>query len=209
MVDVEYFWDPACPFSWITSRWTVNVMEQQPMTVDWRFVSLRIINEHKDYETDFPQGYERVHTRGLELLRVAAAVKAQLGVDAVLPFYTAVGTRIHVEKDPESLDERAGVEAILADLGYPVEPAAAACSTEYDDLIRADSEEALERCGGDVGTPVISFTPPDGPTFFGPVVSRAPTGKEAVDLWNAIALLGTSEHFSELKRSTRARPQFD
>lgn len=209
MFDVEYFWDPACPFSWITSRWTVNVMEQQPMTVDWRFVSLRMINEHKDYDTDFPPGSERVHTRGLELLRVAAALKAQLGDDAVLPFYTAVGTRIHMEKDPESLDVRAGVEAILADLGYPVEPAGAAHSTEYDDRIRADSEEALERCGGDVGTPVISFTPPDGPTFFGPVVSRAPTGKEAVDLWNAITLLGTSEYFSELKRSTRGRPRFD
>lgn len=209
MVDVEYFWDPACPFSWITSRWAVNVMEQQPMTVDWRFISLRMINEHKDYEVDFPEGYERVHTRGLELLRVAAAVRKELGPDAVLPLYTALGTRIHVEKDPSSLGEAAGVEAILAELGYPVELAAAMHSTEYDAVIRADSEEALERCGGNVGTPIISFTPPDGPTFFGPVISRAPTGREAVDLWNAIGVLGTNEDFSELKRSTRGRPQFD
>ncbi len=209
MADVEYFWDPACPFSWITSRWVVNVMEQQPMTVDWRFISLRMINEHKDYEIDFPGGSERVHTRGLELLRVADAVRKELGAGAVLPLYTALGMRIHVEKDPSSLDDVVGVEAILAELGYPVDLAAAMHSPEHDAVIRADSEEALERCGGNVGTPIISFTPPDGPTFFGPVISRAPKGQEAVDLWNAVRVLGANEDFSELKRSTRGRPQFD
>lgn len=209
MADVEYFWDPACPWSWLTSRWMVNVLAEQPMTVDWRFISLRMINEGKDYERDFSPGHERGHARGLELLRVAAAVREKLGPDAILPLYTAFGTRIHMEKDPTSLDDPAGVEGVLEDLGYPVELAKAASSTDYDDVIRADTDEALERCGGNIGTPVVSFLPPDGPSFFGPVISRAPAGQEAVDLWNAVCTLGTNEHFSELKRSTRGRPQFD
>jgi hypothetical protein len=209
MTDVEYFWDPACPWSWITSRWMVHVLVQQPMTVDWRFISLRMINEGKDYGRDFPAGHERVHERGLELLRVAAAVRAEAGPDAVLALYTAVGTRIHVEKDPSAFDVPAGVESVLAELGHPVGLAAAAHATEFDDAIRADSDNALARCGGNIGTPVISFTPPDGPSFFGPVISRAPKGREAVDLWNAVCTLGTNDHFSELKRSTRGHPQFD
>ena len=209
MADVEYFWDPACPWSWLTSRWMVNVIAEQPMRVEWRLISLRMINEHKDYGQDFPEGHERVHQRGLELLRVAAAVRAEAGEAAVLPLYSALGTRIHVEKDPQFFDGRAGIEAVLADLGHPAQLAGAATSTEFDGLIRADSEEALERCGGNIGTPVISFLPPDGPSFFGPVISRAPRGQEAVDLWNAVCTLGTNEHFSELKRSTRGRPQFD
>jgi len=204
MPDVEYFWDPACPWSWLTSRWMVNVIAEQPMDVDWRFISLYMINDEDD-----PSKRKRGHERGLELLRVAAAIKAELGPDAVLPFYTAVGTRIHVEKDGQAFDEPGGVEAVLADLGYPAHLATAARGTEHDGLIRADGEEALERCGGNIGTPVISFLPPDGPSFFGPVISRAPTGQEAVDLWHAVCTLGTNEHFSELKRSTRGRPQFD
>ena len=204
MPDVEYFWDPACPWSWLTSRWMVNVLAEQPMDVDWRFISLYMINDEDD-----PARRKRGHERGLELLRVAAAAKAELGHDAVLPFYTAVGTRIHVEKDGEAFDRPGGVEAVLADLGYPAHLAEAARSTEHDGRIRADGDEALERCGGNIGTPVISFLPPDGPSFFGPVISRAPAGQEAVDLWKAVCTLGTNEHFSELKRSTRGRPQFD
>lgn len=209
MPDVELFWDPACPWSWLTSRWVVNVLAVQPMTVDWRFLSLRIVNEDKDYERDFPPGHERGHTRGLELLRVAAAVRDTLGPDAVLPFYSAVGRRIHVDHDAAAFDEPANVEGVLADLGYPLGLVKATVSDEHDAVIRADTMEALDRCGGGIGTPVVSFSPPDGPTFFGPVISRAPTGQEAVDLWNAVRLLGENPHFSELKRSTRGEPQFD
>lgn len=209
MTDVEYFWDPACPWSWLTSRWMVNVIAEQPMTVDWRFISLRMVNEDKDYERDLPKGYERTHTRGLELLRVAAAIREELGPDAVLPFYTAVGTRIHVQRDPEAFDDPATVKAVLAELGYPVELAAEATSDGFDHVIRGDTKDALDRCGGNIGTPVISFTPPDGPSFFGPVISRAPKGQEAVDLWNAVRLLGENPNFSELKRSTRGHPEFD
>ena len=208
MADLEFFWDPVCPWAWLTSRWVVNVIEEKGMEVDWRFISLRIVNEARDYEKEFRAGYERGHTRGLELLRVAAAARTTLGPETVLPLYTAFGERIHLEKNPESFDDPSGVASILTTLGYPAELGAAATSTDHDELIRAETQEALDRCGGNIGTPVLSFTPPDGPSFFGPVINKAPKGKEAVELWDAVMALGSNPHFSELKRSLRGRPDF-
>ncbi len=179
------------------------------MEVDWRFISLRMVNKDRDYEKDFKPGYERGHTRGLELLRVAAAVRGELGPDAVLPLYTVLGRVIHHEKGAESFDDPAGIEAVLTELGYPAALGAAQTSTEHDELIAFDTQEALDRCGGNIGTPVLSFTPPDGPSFFGPVINKAPKGQEAVDLWDAVLALGSNPHFSELKRSTRGRPDFE
>ncbi|MBA2282793.1 MAG: hypothetical protein M3527_10320 [Actinomycetota bacterium] len=208
MADLEFFWDPVCPWAWLTSRWVVNVQAEKPMDVDWRFICLRLVNADKDYATDFPERYERGHTRGLELLRVAAAVREAVGRDAMLPVYSAFGRTIHVEGNPEAFDDPGGVERILEELGHPVELGAAAFTTDYDELLRAEGQEALDRCGGNVGTPVLSFTPPEGPSFFGPVINQAPRGREAVELWDAVLALGSNPHFSELKRSTRGRPQF-
>ena len=208
MADLEFFFDPVCPWAWITSRWVVNVTEEQPMDVDWRFICLRIVNEHRDYEKDFRPGYERGHTRGLELLRVAAAARATIGRDAVLPLYTAFGRTIHLERNAPAFDEPAGVATILSELGYPAELAEAAISTEYDGVVREETQLALDRCGGNIGTPVLSFQPPEGPSFFGPVINKAPKGKEAVELWDAVWALGSNPHFSELKRSLRGRPDF-
>ncbi|MEY2435238.1 MAG: hypothetical protein QOF97_74, partial [Acidimicrobiaceae bacterium] len=143
MADLEFFWDPVCPWAWITSRWVVNVLDEKPMDVDWRFISLRMVNEARDYEKDFRPGYERVHTRGLELLRVAAAVRAKLGREAVLPLYTAFGQRIHLERGAETFDDPSGVASILTELGYPAELGAAATATEHDDFIRTETQEAL------------------------------------------------------------------
>ena len=209
MADLEFFWDPGCPWAWITSRWVVNVQARKPLSVDWRFIALRFVNAHRNYETDLPTGYERRHNRGLSLLRVAAAVRQGVGSDAVGPLYTAFGRRIHVERAAESLEEPQGIAAVLDALGHPPALAAAARSTEHDELIRAETDEALDRCGGNIGTPVLSFAPPDGPSFFGPVLSRAPKGHEALELWDAITTLGANPFFSELKRSTRGRPEFD
>jgi 2-hydroxychromene-2-carboxylate isomerase len=209
VADVEFFWDPVCPWAWITSRWLLNVMALEPLDVDWRFISLRIVNEERDYGGQLPPGYERRHTRGLELLRVAAAARTELGPDAVLPLYSAFGRTLHNERRESALDEQSGLEEVLRELGYPAQLAAAAKSTDHDDLIRSETREALGRCGGDIGTPVISFSPPNGPSFFGPVISRAPKGDDALDLWKAVRVLGSNPYFSELKRSTRGRPQFD
>src|SRR5687767_3330321 len=138
MADVEFFFDPVCPWAWITSRWVVNVLEEQPMTVDWRFICLRIVNEHRNYEKEFRPGYERGHTRGLELLRVAAAARSAIGPEAVLPLYTAFGRTIHLERDAVAFDSPAGVASILESLGYPAELGAAALSTEFDGVVRKE-----------------------------------------------------------------------
>ncbi len=179
------------------------------MEDDWRFISHRIVNKDRHNETEFRPGYERGHTRGLELLRVAAAVRLELGGEAVLPLYTVLGRVIHHERAAPSFDEPGGMQGVLEELGYPVALGAAATSTEHDELIAFETQEALDRCGGNIGTPVLSFTPPDGPSFFGPVINKAPKGQAAVDLWDAVVALGSNPHFSELKRSTRGRPEFD
>lgn len=209
MTDVDFFWDPVCPWAWLTSRWVVNVMAERPLEVEWRFISLRIVNEARDYEKEFRPGYERGHTRGLELLRVAAALRAEVGSGAVLDYYTAVGRALHHEQRHTDFDDPAGVTAVLEGLGHPTALAAAATDTAFDGVIREETALALERCGGNIGTPVLTFGPPDGPSFFGPVINRAPKGAEAVALWEAVVALGSNPHFSELKRSLRGRPQFD
>lgn len=209
MADVEFFWDPVCPWAWITSCWVRNVQAERPMEVDWRFISLRIINEHRDYDREFPEGYIATHTRGLKLLRVAASVRATEGRAPIGGLYEAFGTVIHPGRNATSLDSVDGIAAALAGLGLDTAHAAAADDTDFDEVIRADTSEAMERCGGNVGTPILSWQPPDGPSFFGPVISKAPRGAEAVKLWDAITELGANPWFSELKRSTRSRPQFD
>ena len=209
MADLEFFWDPVCPWAWITSRWVVNVMAEQPLDVEWRFICLRIVNEDRDYEREFAPGYERGHTRGLEMLRVAAAVRDRVGPDQMLPLYTAYGTIAHVGRNREAFDDPATTRSVLEDLGLPVELAELATSDTYDSVLRAETKEALDRCGGNIGTPVLSFSPPDGPSFFGPVINKAPKGADAVELWEAVTRLGRNPHFSELKRSLRGRPQFD
>ena len=209
MADVDFFWDPVCPWAWLTSRWVVNVMAERPLEVDWKFIALRIVNEERDYEKEFRPGYERGHTRGLELLRVAAALRESVGAEAVLPYYTAVGTALHLERRHEEFDAPGGFERILDQLGHPTTFAGAALDTDFDTVIREETKTALDRTGGNIGTPVLTFGPPDGPSFFGPVINRAPKGAEAVELWDAVTALGSNPHFSELKRSLRGRPQFD
>src|SRR5919107_1588106 len=109
---LDFFWDPVCPWAWITSRWVKDVADQRALHVSWKFIALRIVNEDKDYERDFRPGYERGHTRGLELLRVVAAIRERVGADAVLPYYTAVGTALHLERRHEDFDSPAGIESI-------------------------------------------------------------------------------------------------
>ncbi len=209
MAEVEFFWDPVCPWAWLTSRWVVNVLAERPMEVAWRFIALRIVNEERDYEKEFSPGYERGHTRGLELLRVAAALQERVGPDAVLPYYTAVGEALHLHKRHTDFDEPAGVQGILRDLGHPLDLAEAQLDPSFDTVIREDTKTALDRTGGNIGTPVLTFGPPDGPSFFGPVINKAPKGADAVALWDAVVALGSNPHFSELKRSLRGRPDFD
>jgi hypothetical protein len=211
--DIEFFWDPVCPFAWITSRWVAKVAARTGYRVDWRFISLRLINKHKDYATEFPPGYEFGHTAGLRMLRVAAAVRAELGREPIGALVTAYGLS-HWDRpasDPlgSRLSTHEHVVEVLTGAGLPTRFADALDDTAWDPLIDAESEMALARTGRDVGTPIVSFHPPDGLSFFGPVISRVPNDDEAVALWDAVTTLAGFPGFAEIKRSLRERPQLN
>jgi 2-hydroxychromene-2-carboxylate isomerase len=209
--DIEFFWDPVCPFAWITSRWVQKVADQSGYRVDWRFISLRLLNKDKDYATEFPPEYEAGHTAGLRMLRVAAAVRAELGRDAIGPIVTAYGQSLWDR--PEGSDVWADLStpghavAVLAAAGVPTTFAESLDDESWDAALDKETELALSRTGREVGTPIISFRPPDGPSFFGPVISRVPDDADALRLWESVVALATFPGFSELKRSLREVPQ--
>ncbi|MEA3218870.1 MAG: hypothetical protein QOJ19_5026 [Acidimicrobiia bacterium] len=208
--DVEFFWDPVCPWAWLTSRWVAEVARQRDLDVDWRFISLRLLNADKDYGRDFPEGYPEIHGSGLKLLRVAAAVREAEGRDRMGELYTQFGGDIHVHRRRKELTEHfeEGFPEYLQSVGIPPQYAAAANDERWDDVLRAETEEALERTGRDVGTPIISFRRKDQvQSFFGPVISTVPRGEEALRLWDAIWEVATYPGFAELKRSLRETPQ--
>ncbi|HEV7827106.1 MAG TPA: DsbA family protein [Mycobacteriales bacterium] len=206
--DVDFFFDPVCPFAWITSRWVVEVAERRELAVTWRFISLRLLNADKDYATHFPPGYTEGHTLGLRLLRVAAATREAAGNEAVGRLYTELGQRIHREGAGLMQLGEGGAEKALAAAGLPAELAAAADDERFDAVLTAETTLALDRAGPDVGTPIVTFGPPDGPSFFGPVLSRVPRGQDAVDLWDATERLARFPGFAELKRALREPPRF-
>ena len=208
--DVEFFWDPICPWAWITSRWVQEVASQRNLTVDWRFIALRLLNAGKDYEKDFPAGYPAIHGTGLKLLRVAAAVREAEGCDRMGALYTQFGGDIHVRGRRDELINNfdAGFPEYLRSVGISDRFAEAANDDRFDPVLQAETDEALTRTGKDVGTPIISFTR-DGEqfSFFGPVISRVPRGQEALRLWDAVWEIATFPGMAELKRSLRERPQ--
>lgn len=205
MADLDFFWDPVCPWAWITSRWVREVQAQRPLDVDWRFIALKIVNEDKGYSPELVERYTKVHGMGYTLLNVAAAVREKHGREPLGELYTALGTRIHIEKDAPSLRETAGIAAVLDSLG--LDPALADVGDAFEDVVRADTELALERAGRDIGTPVLTFSPPDGFSFFGPVIAKAPKGEDALKLWDAVETLAHFPGFAELKRSIRNTPE--
>ena len=213
--DVRFYFDPVCPFAWMTSKWVRIVQEQRGYAVDWRFISLRMVNADVDYETHFPPGYVAGHTAGLQLLRVAAATRDRFGPEAVGRFYAAAGGRIFdSEPDPARQGSDGGyrgttefVISILTDAGLPADLADALDDEDFDAQIRRETDEALTLTGKDVGTPIIQFQPPDGTAFFGPVISRLPSPADAVRLWDNVVGLATFPGFAELKRSLRETPQ--
>jgi 2-hydroxychromene-2-carboxylate isomerase len=209
--DIEFFWDPVCPFAWITSRWVEKVVAQTDYSVDWRFISLRLVNKAKDYATEFPPEYEFGHTAGLRFLRVAAAVRADLGREPLGQMVTAFGHSYWDQPKGSDIARRLSTpdhaEAALAAAGVPVSYAAALDDTSWDDLLEEETELALSRTGRDVGTPIISFRPPDRVSFFGPVISAVPSDEDAVRLWDAVTTLAGFPGFAEMKRSLREKPQ--
>jgi hypothetical protein len=205
--DLDFFWDPVCPWAWITSRWVHEVMDQRELTVDWRFIALKIVNEDKGYAPEAQERYTKVHGLGFTLLKVAAAVREKHGREPLGDLYSDFGGRIHVERDAPSLRTTDGIAAVLAARDLDPALAEAAETDLYADAVRADTELALERAGRDLGTPVLTFAPPDGFSFFGPVISRIPRGEEALKLWDTVETHATFPGFAELKRSLRNAPE--
>ncbi len=209
--DIEFFWDPVCPFAWITSRWVEKVAAQRDYDVDYRFISLRLINKHKDYATEFPGGYEFGHTAGLRFLRVAAAVRADLGRGRIAALVTAYGESYWDLPTGSGMRTKLSTTEhaveVLEAAGVPTRFAEALDDESWDQLIDEESDLALSRTGRDVGTPIITFHPPDGLSFFGPVISRVPDDADALRLWDAVVELAGFPGFAEMKRSMREVPQ--
>ena len=210
--DLRFYFDPVCPFAWMTSKWVRKVVAQRDYAVEWRFISLRLLNSHIDYDAHFPPEYEAGHTAGLRLLRVAARARAEHGVEAVGPLYEAFGAHVF-EAAPDAgsavarLDDGTLLPAVLRDAGLPLSLADAQADESLDLDIRAETDEALSLTGKDVGTPILHFQPPGGVAFFGPVISRLPSDEEAVELWDHVIGLARFPGFAELKRSLRELPQ--
>lgn len=205
--DIDFFFDPGCPFAWQTSVWVRRVQELRGITVGWRFISLRFINEGKE----LPQAMIDGQIRGLRYHRICAAARERFGNDTVGDLYKAWGERYwNTPSTASSLSERfaeanARVDpaAILAALDLPADLLAAADDESWDAGIRAESDGALERTGADVGTPIITYDPPHGSSLFGPVISSVPDDATALALYDAVRTLAGFDGFSELKRSKR------
>jgi len=199
---VEFYWDPVCPWCWITSRWMVDVGHQRRIQVNWKLFSLKLINKDRDVS----ERHALLHDMGLEALRVAAAVGRDFGNDGIGKIYTAMGAAYHHDQtdigDPDMLEE------ILKTCAFPTNLAAAATDTSWDEVIQADMNRAIAKAGTDVGVPQIVLDGGEGPGFFGPVISPAPTGEDALKLWDALIVVGRTNGFFELKRTREIGPIF-
>lgn len=212
--DINFYFDPVCPFAYMTSKWVRKVQAQRDYTVDWRFISLRLLNAHIDYEAHFPPEYEAGHTAGLRLLRVAASVRREHGREPIGPLYDGWGRRIfdahtgsYLDGDTDFRGTPDFVRPTLEELGLPARHVDALDDAGLDAEIQAETDEALDLTGRDVGTPIIHFQPPRGAAFFGPVISRLPNEEDAVRLWDNVIGLASFPGFAELKRSLREKPQ--
>jgi 2-hydroxychromene-2-carboxylate isomerase len=208
--DLHFWFDPVCPFAWMTSKWVRRVAAQRDVAVEWRLISLRLLNRHVDYAAQFPPDYEAGHTAGLRLLRVAARARAEHGPAVLDRLYAATGEHVFESEqapDREHRGTREFVAPILVAAGLPADLADALDDAAWDAEIQAETDEALRLSGKDVGTPILQFDPPDGPAFFGPVISRLPGDAEAIELWDHVVALARFPGFAELKRSLREQPQ--
>lgn len=206
VLDLEFFLDPVCPWCWITSRWVTHVQAEQDYRVGWRFISLELLNKEKERT---PQ-HQAVHQAGQRALRVADQMRIDHGNEAVAAYYTALGTRLHVEQRREDLLADILIAEALAETGHDAALIAHATDESHDEHLQEETDLALSRTGPNVGTPILTFAPGQGDregSFFGPVISKAPRGADAVKLWDAVETLATSG-VAELKRSLRAKPEF-
>ena len=195
----DFWFDPACPWAWMSSRWIKELERVRPIEVRFHVMSLAVLNDGRD----LPAEYVDLMSRAWAPVRVCIAAEAEFGPTILDPLYTALGTRIHPGGEPM---DRTLIEKALVDVDLPVELADAGYTDAWDDRLRASHHDGMDRVGQDVGTPVISV---GGVSFFGPVVTPAPKGDDAGRLWDGVVLVAGTPGFYELKRSREQGPIFD
>ncbi len=195
----EFWFDPLCPWAWMTSRWMMEVERVRPVDVTWSVMSLSVLNEGRDLS----ESYRAMMDRGWGPVRVIIAAAEQYGDKVIKPLYDAMGSRIHLggEKDYAKI-----LVPALEEVGLDTSLAEAAESDAHDAVLRASHARAMDLVGDDVGTPVIAV---NGEAFFGPVVSPSPKGEAAGRLWDGCVLVASTPGFFELKRSRTVGPIFD
>jgi 2-hydroxychromene-2-carboxylate isomerase len=201
--NVQFWFDPVCPWAWITSRWMLEVEKVRPVRPDWRIMSLAYLNLSQHEGKGLNEDYLKRMSLAWGPVRICAAAAQEKGPDILGPLYTALGTRFHVEgrrEDPAVITEA------LAEVGLPESLASAATSTEFDEQIKASHNEAFDEVGLDVGTPVIRIA---GKALFGPVITPAPKGEAAGRLWDGLVLVTEADGFFELKRTRDRKPSFE
>lgn len=201
----DFWFDPLCPWAWLTSRWMLEVEKVRPVEVRWHVMSLSVLNESKLDE--LPEEYRELLATGWGPVRVCIAAEQKFGSEVLGKLYTAMGTRIHIRGEGRGRDMLVGA---LEDAGLPVELADAADSDAYDTALRASHKEGIDLVGQDVGTPVIAVPGADGEqiAFFGPVVTPAPKGEAAARLWDGTLMVASTPGFYEIKRTRDAAPDF-
>jgi 2-hydroxychromene-2-carboxylate isomerase len=197
---VDFWFDPSCPWAWMTSRWVDEVAALRDLDVHWHVMSLAVLNEKRD---DLPEAYREFLPRALRYTRLVSAVAEIAGEQHVKPLYDALGTRIH---PGGSKDADVVMAESLAEVGLDAELARHADTDEYEPQLRASHAEGLALVGQDVGTPIVAV---NGVAFFGPVISPAPKGEEAAALWDGVVAVAAYDGFFELKRTRTRDPRFD
>ena len=197
-IPVDFWFDPLCPWAWMTSRWVLEAQKVRPISPSFHVMSLAYLNEDKDISEE----YREMLRPAWGPVRVIIAASEAEGDDVILPLYTAMGNRIHLEG--RKID-RELIEESLEEVGLPASLADAMDDSSYDDAVRKSHHMGMDQVGQEVGTPVISV---EGVAFFGPVVTPAPKGEAAGRLWDGVVLVAATPGFYELKRSREKGPDF-
>ncbi len=195
---IDFWFDPICPWAWITSRWVLEVEKVRPISARWHIMSLAYLNSEKEISDE----YRALLETAWGPVRVVTAAQEKFGDEVVLPLYSAIGQRFHNEHRREA----SAIAEALEEVGLPAELIEAATSSDFDEAIKASHHAGMDPVGYEVGTPVIHV---EGVAFFGPVISPIPRGDAAGKLWDGVLLVAGTDGFFELKRTRTREPIFD